>query len=95
MGDGRRADPALLTPRQAIENAGESSQEHITPIEDGGALVEVGETEQAGGDQQSSRRSNPPLEKILHPATKEKLFRHGDKEEREQPGEQQRARLKE
>ena len=42
----------------------------------------------ARGDEQSSRRPNPPLEKILHPATKEKLFRHGNKEEGEQPREQ-------
>ena len=29
-----------------------------------------------------------PLQEILHPATKEKLFRHGHKEEREHPREQ-------
>ena len=34
---------------------------------------------------------NPPLKKILHPATKEKLFRHGNKEEGEQPCEHNTA----
>src|SRR5579859_601574 len=85
MGDGGRTDPALLTPRQAVEDAGECSQQNVAPIEDGGALVEVGETEQAGGDEQRARRSNATLKKILHPAAKEELLRHGDKEEREQP----------
>ena len=90
MGDGGRSDPALLTPRQAIKDAGESRQQDIAPIEDRGALVEVGETKQGRGNEQAPRRPNPPLQKILHPATKEKFFRYGNKEEREQPREQAR-----
>ena len=32
-------------------------------------------------------RPDAPLEKVLHPATEEKLFRNGDKEEGEDPSE--------
>jgi CAAX prenyl protease-like protein len=42
MGDGRRCDTALLTPRPAIEDSCDGRQQHIAPVEVQGALVPVG-----------------------------------------------------
>jgi hypothetical protein len=87
VGDGRSPYPAILKPRTAIENAREQCQQHIAPIEVDRAFVEVRKPEQGCGDEQGAYGPNAPLEKILHPAAKKKLFRDGNKEECEDPPE--------
>jgi hypothetical protein len=49
------------------------------------ALVEVREAEENGGCQQRPALSEAALQKVLHPAAKEKLLRDRDKEEGEDP----------
>ena len=88
MGDGRGPYPAILKPRPSIENAREQCQQYIAPIEVDCAFVEVGKPKQGGGDEQRAYLPNPPLEKILHPSAKEKLFRNGNKEEGEDPSQE-------
>ena len=50
-------------------------------------LVKVRKPKQGRGYEQGAHPAKPPLQKILHPATKEKFFRYGNKEKSEDPRE--------
>jgi hypothetical protein len=76
----------LLTPGEPIENAGQGCQQDIAPVESRRTLIEMRKAKQGRSDEKSPRRPDPAIEKILHPATKEKFFRHGNKKERKDPG---------
>src|ERR1700751_3655168 len=85
MRNSRRAHPALLTPRSSIEDSRQSSKHDISPIEVHCALVEVREPKQKSSGQQRPVPPEPPLQKVLHPAAKEKLLRNRNKEKRKDP----------
>jgi hypothetical protein len=46
-------------------------------------LIEVGETEEAGGQKKSCAATDTALEQVLHPAAEEELFRDCDEKEGE------------
>jgi hypothetical protein len=85
VGDGGGGDAVVLTPGAAVEDSGEAGQEDVAPIEEGGALIEVGEAEDAGGDQQGGGAADAALEEVLHPAAEEDFFRERDADEGEDP----------
>jgi hypothetical protein len=79
--NGGGADAAVLTPGPAVEDSGDSSKENVAPVEVKRTLVEVGETEEAGGQKKSCTATDTALEQVLHPAAEEELFWDCDKKE--------------
>src|SRR4051794_10357416 len=66
------------TPREpcaSIEDSRDGCKDEVPTVEEGGALVEVGETEDGGRDHQSSSGAHAALQQILHQPAKEELFR--------------------
>jgi hypothetical protein len=76
---------ALLTPRASIEDPSQSRKQNVSPVEVNRALVEVRKPEENSRRQQRPMPSEATLQKVLHPAAKEKLLRDGNKEKSEEP----------
>ena len=75
-----------MTPGSAVEDAGDRGEQDVAPVEVQGALVEVGEAEEAGSQQKCYGAADAALEEILRPAAEEELFGDGDEEEGEDIG---------
>lgn len=75
----------VATPGTAVEDAGDSGEQDVAPIEVDSALVEVGQAEESGCEEQRGGAAEAALEKILEPSAKEELFRNGDEEESKEP----------
>jgi hypothetical protein len=86
VADGGGADATLLAPGSPVEESGDGCEQDVAPVEVKGALVEVGEAEEAGGQQKRCVAADAALEEVLHPAAEEELFRDRDEEEREDIG---------
>jgi hypothetical protein len=86
VGDGRGGDSVILTPGAAVEDAGESGQQDVAPVEGDRALVEMGEAEDGGGDEKCRGAADAAFEEVLHPAAEEDFFRERDTDEGEDPG---------
>src|SRR6202167_105895 len=86
VSDGGGGDAVILTPGAAVEDAGEGGEQDVAPVEEGGALVEVGEAEDHGGDEKCSGTADAAFEEVLHPAAEEDFFRERDTDEGEYPG---------
>src|SRR5579863_1570484 len=93
VGYGGCQEAAAGEPRTSIEDAGDSGENHVAPVEVCRAFVEVGEAEQERCDRQRPTRADAAFEHVEHQSAKEELFRHCDEKQREQPsgGEFERA----
>src|SRR5438874_172274 len=78
------AAAGFSAPGASVEKSCDSGQQDVTPVEVGGAFVEMGETEQDRCDREGCVGTEAALEEVLHPAAKEELLRNGDEEEGEQ-----------
>jgi len=75
----------VAAPGTPIEDAGQSGEQDVAPVEECRAFIEVGEAEEDCGDQKSSRAAHAALEEVLYPAAEEDLFRKSDADEGADP----------
>src|ERR1700730_15211751 len=80
VGRCRRQESATIVPCATVENPGNGSQQHVSPIE-GQRLVEMGEPEDHGGHEQRARVTDTRLEQVLEQTAKVHFFRNGNEEE--------------
>src|ERR1035438_6599238 len=81
-------DAALLAPYASVEDAGDRCQQNVAPVEMCGALVEVREAEENGGDHKRRAAAYAALQQVLHPGAEEEFFRHRGKEKYCHPAQQ-------
>jgi len=75
-----------MTPGAPVENSGNGGEQDVAPVEVRGALVEMRQAEKHSGEDEGGDASHTSFEEVLQPSAKEKLFGHGDQEEREREG---------
>jgi hypothetical protein len=75
----------VSAPGAAIEDSGDGGEQDVTPVEEGGALVEVGKAKDHGGDEQGGSAANTAFEEVLDPTAEEDFFRERDADEGGEP----------
>jgi len=64
---------SLGHPGASVEDAGDGGEQNVTPVE-GGALVEVGESEETGREDERFRLAKARSEQVLQDAAEEEFF---------------------
>jgi len=74
VGDGGGGNAVVASPGAAVENAGDGSEQDVTPVKERGALIEVGKAEEDCSGEEGGDAAEAALEEILHPAAEEDFF---------------------